>query len=122
ACASLPGETPQPAMRAPSAFASERALTAAATAWPGAGWWQAYGDAQLDALIEEGLRGSPSVAMADARLARARSYQASARGALAPQAAAKLSFTEQKLSYNDLTPAAFTPQGWNDYGRASLEF
>ena len=39
-----------------------------------------------------------------------------------PQLSANTSITEQKQSYNYLSPAAMTPQGWNDYGRSSLDF
>ena len=122
ACASLPGKGPAPATRPQSAFASTQSFAGAVGEWPAAGWWKVYGDAQLDALIEEGLAGSPSVAVADARLRRAQSYQAQARGALAPQVSANASTTEQKQSYNYLSPPAMTPQNWNDYGRASLDF
>jgi NodT family efflux transporter outer membrane factor (OMF) lipoprotein len=121
ACASLPGHEPRPDIEPQTSFASRQAFSAPAGEWPAHGWWKIYGDAQLDALIEEGLAGSPSIAVADARLARARSYQDSARGALAPQLSASSSFTEQKQSYNYLSPAAMTPQGWNDYGRSSLD-
>src|SRR5262249_53919024 len=81
-----------------------------------------YRDAQLDALIDEGLAGSPSVAIADARLARARSFQDSSRGALAPQVSARWTTTAEKQSYNYLSPAEMTPHGWNDYRRASRNF
>jgi NodT family efflux transporter outer membrane factor (OMF) lipoprotein len=121
ACANLPGEKPS-SLKAESDFASAQAFAAPARDWPAANWWQAYGDAQLNALIAEGLAGSPSVAVADARLARARAYQSSTRGSLAPQIGANTSITEQKQSYNYLSPAAMTPQGWNDYGRSSLDF
>jgi NodT family efflux transporter outer membrane factor (OMF) lipoprotein len=122
ACASLPGKSPAPAIRPQSAYASAQSFAAPASDWPANGWWKSYGDAQLDALIGEGLAGSPSVAVADARLRRAQSYQAQARSALAPQVSANATTTEQKQSYNYLSPAAMTPQGWNDYGRASLDF
>jgi NodT family efflux transporter outer membrane factor (OMF) lipoprotein len=121
ACAALPGHEPRPAIEPQTSFASRQAFSAPIGEWPAHGWWQIYGDPQLDALIEEGLAGSPSIAVADARLARARSYQDSARGALAPQLNGTSSFTEQKQSYNYLSPAAMTPQGWNDYGRSSLD-
>jgi NodT family efflux transporter outer membrane factor (OMF) lipoprotein len=121
ACASLPGHEPRPAIEPQTSFASRQAFTAPTGEWPAHGWWKTYGDAQLDTLIEEGLAGSPSIAVADARLARARSYQDSARGALAPQLSGSLGITEQKQSYNYLSPAAMTPQGWNDYGRSSLD-
>jgi NodT family efflux transporter outer membrane factor (OMF) lipoprotein len=122
ACASLPGEkSPAPEIRPQPAFASTRSFDAPVGAWPAAGWWQAYGDSQLDALIEEGLAGSPSVASAEARLRRARAQMDGARGALAPQVSASAAATQQKQSYNYLTPAGMTPEGWNDYGRASLD-
>jgi len=122
ACASLPGKAPAPAIKPQTAYASARSFAAPLTDWPANDWWKTYGDAQLDTLIAEGLAGSPSVAVADARLRRAQSYQAQARGALAPQVSANASTTEQKQSYNYLSPPSMTPQYWNDYGRASLDF
>ena len=122
ACASLPGSPPDEAPKAIDAYAISQSLAAPARDWPAAGWWKIYGDAQLDALIAEGLAGSPSVAIADARLARAQAFQTSTRGSLAPQIGANSSFTEQKQSYNYLSPPSMTPQGWNDYGRSSLDF
>jgi NodT family efflux transporter outer membrane factor (OMF) lipoprotein len=122
ACASLPGKAPAPAIKPAESFASARTFTAPAGEWPASGWWKVYGDTQLDTLIEEGLSGSPSVAVADARLRRARAGQDVSRGSLMPQVSASASASEQKQSYNYLSPAAMTPQGWNDYGRASLDF
>lgn len=122
ACANLPaGKEPMP-LKNTADFASSQTLATSAGDWPATEWWRSYGDAQLNALIGEGLAGSPSVAIADARLSRARAYQTSARGSLAPQISAGSTFTEQKQSYNYLSPAALTPQGWNDYGRSSLDF
>jgi NodT family efflux transporter outer membrane factor (OMF) lipoprotein len=122
ACASLPGKVPLPAIEPQSAHASAQSFAASAGDWPAQGWWKGYGDAQLDALIAEGLAGSPSVAGAEARLRRAQAFQAQSRGALAPQVSGNAATTEQKQSYNYLSPPAMTPQGWNDYGRASLDF
>jgi NodT family efflux transporter outer membrane factor (OMF) lipoprotein len=122
ACASLPEKTPAPAIEPQSAYASAQSFAAPTAEWPASGWWKVYGDAQLDALIVEGLAVSPSVAVADARLRRAQAVQAQSRGALAPQVSASASTTEQKQSYNYLSPPAMTPQDWNDYGRASLDF
>jgi NodT family efflux transporter outer membrane factor (OMF) lipoprotein len=123
ACASLPGERkPVPEIRPQAAFAGTQSFIAPVGAWPAAGWWKTYGDPQLDTLIAEGLAGSPSVASAEARLRRARSQMDGARGTLAPQVSASASASQQKQSYNYLTPAGMTPEGWNDYGRASLDF
>jgi NodT family efflux transporter outer membrane factor (OMF) lipoprotein len=121
ACAGLQS-TPPATLKTADDFATARTFDASSRDWPASNWWQSYGDAQLDALIAEGLSGAPSIAIADARLARARAYQASTRGTLFPQVSAGTSLTEQKQSYNYLSPAAMTPQGWNDYGRSSLDF
>ena len=57
----------------------------AAVDWPREDWWHRYDDAQLDALIAEGLAGSPSLAAARARIARADAAAGVARAALLPQ-------------------------------------
>ena len=122
ACANLPGETPADALKSGADLTSTQAFAAPARDWPATTWWHAYGDEQLNSLIAEGLAASPTVAIADARLARARAFEGGARGSLAPQLTAGSSITQQKQSYNYLSPAAMTPQGWNDYGRSSLDF
>jgi NodT family efflux transporter outer membrane factor (OMF) lipoprotein len=120
ACASFP-DAPRAASQPKESHAAIRSFAAPIGDWPAAGWWKHYGDPQLDALIEEALAGSPSIAIADARLRRARSSQDSTRGALAPQVSANNAATLQKHSENYLTPRELTPQGWDDYGRASLD-
>ncbi len=121
-CASLPGADPRTRIPSPAKFESAQSFGAPSRAWPAANWWKVYGDPQLDALIEEGLVGSPSIAVADARLRRARAQQDSARGALAPQASARAGASWEKQSYNYLSPPGMTPQGWNEFGRATLDF
>src|SRR5688500_1713377 len=96
ACASFDG-SPRPASQPKSSLAATQSFAAPTGEWPAAGWWKHYGDPQLDGLIEEALAGSPSIAIADARLRRARSSQESARGALA-QLAANNTATLQKHS------------------------
>ncbi|HEY2023734.1 MdtP family multidrug efflux transporter outer membrane subunit [Paraburkholderia sp.] len=41
--------------------------------WPSARWWTAYGDPQLDALIERALADAPTIVLARTRVAEARS-------------------------------------------------
>src|SRR5271170_3574610 len=57
------------------------------SAWPTDQWWRSYGDPQLDTLVDEALAGSPTLAIAQARLRAAQGQTVSARGALAPRAA-----------------------------------
>jgi NodT family efflux transporter outer membrane factor (OMF) lipoprotein len=122
ACAGLPPREPGPQPKAIAQLASVQSFDAPAAAWPDAAWWQAYGDPQLDALIAEALAGSPDIATAEARLRRARAQVESADAARAPQVSANASVSEQKQSYNYLSPRTVTPQGWNEYGRATLDF
>lgn len=125
-CAQLPAQLSElaqrPALKPATAWQSAASLAAPAIDWPAERWWQGYGDAQLDALIDEALRDSPDMAAAGARLRRAEAFGRVAGAALLPQVSANASVSEQKLSYNYLTPPAFTPQGTNDYGRATLDF
>jgi NodT family efflux transporter outer membrane factor (OMF) lipoprotein len=122
ACANLPERTQAPSMRNAADYASTQSFSAPAASWPADEWWKAYGDPQLDALIGEALAGSPTLAEAQARLQRAESAEQVADSARRPQLSANSSATEQKQSYNYLTPRAVTPQGWNEYARATLDF
>lgn len=55
-------------------------------------WWQAFGSPTLDALVEEGLRASPTLEAAESTLRQARhTYEARAGSTQYPQANANLS-------------------------------
>jgi NodT family efflux transporter outer membrane factor (OMF) lipoprotein len=97
-------------------------VAAPAGQWPGADWWRAYGDPQLDALIAEALVGSPDVAAAEARLHRAQALERQADAARLPTVGANASVALNKQSYNNGIPAEFVPKGYNDVGRATLDF
>ena len=103
-------------------YETTRAFAAPASQWPNERWWQAYDDKQLDALIDEALRDAPDLASAGARLRRAEAIGQIAGAPLLPQLSASGSATEQRQSYNYLTPKSMTPEGWQDYGRATLDF
>ena len=92
-----------------------------AAAWPQDQWWRAYGDPQLDALVEEALAGSPSLQVAQARLRAAQAQTVAARGALAPQTSLDAQVSRQRYPQNDLYPP---PLGgsWSTEGRAALDF
>jgi NodT family efflux transporter outer membrane factor (OMF) lipoprotein len=119
-CAPLPRLESPPALKKVEQLGSANSFAAPEAAWPGEGWWHAYGDTQLDALIEEALRGSPDLDLAQARLHAAMAQVQGAHGALIPEVTGTAAFTEQKQSYNNLIPQSALPQGWNDYGFASV--
>ena len=109
-------------MRTPQSVEAGRSLSATAVAaWPGDGWWRAYGDPQLDRLIEEGLRASPDVAIAGARFRRAVGMAQQAGAALLPSADGEASAAATKQSYNMGLPKEFVPQGWLGTGRVALD-
>lgn len=122
ACAGLPAESPASQPRSAGDYALERSLSAAPADWPTDRWWTAWGDDQLSALIDEALQGSPTLAQARARLRRAQAVADQAGARDRPSLALNASAQEAKQSYNNGIPAAFVPQGYNDYGRISLDF
>lgn len=117
-CAAAPG----PAYRAPAAYATEQTFAAPGGAWPGRSWWTAYGDAQLDALIDEALAHAPTMAQAAARLHKAEAVAGEARAVGRPSLSLDGGVQEVKQSYNAGIPPAFVPHGWNDVGRLKLDF
>jgi NodT family efflux transporter outer membrane factor (OMF) lipoprotein len=122
ACASLPSQTIPATTRNPASLASAQTLAATSTPWPGSTWWTAYNDPQLNALIEEGLANSPTLAQAQDRLRAAEAARRAADAAQGPNLSLDAAAREQKLSYHDGIPPAFVPQGYQDYGHAALDF
>ncbi|WP_287877155.1 efflux transporter outer membrane subunit [Acidovorax sp.] len=120
-CAQLPdlGATPQP--QSADTFQSTASLQAPSALWPAEQWWSAYGDAQLNALIDEALADAPDLAAAAARLQRADAVMQITGSANQPQVSANASVTGDKLSYNHLIPRSPATEGLNDYGRATLD-
>lgn len=119
-CVSLPGSEARPQLGFD--YASTQSFAAPAGEWPDEEWWRTYRDPQLNMLIAEALVGSPTIAIAQARLKQANAVAAISEGSLAPQISASASATEQKQSYNYLSPRSVTPQGWNEVGYAALNF
>jgi NodT family efflux transporter outer membrane factor (OMF) lipoprotein len=121
ACASIPPQNlagPKPAQ----AFATQQSFAAPTASWPGDNWWQAYGDTQLNGLIDEALAGSPDIATAKARLDKAQAGVGTARSALFPTLQGQGQIGENKQSYNAGIPPAFVPKGYNGVGQLSLNF
>jgi hypothetical protein len=105
ACAVIPATPPAQTLNAPSAYASATLLAAPSADWPGDQWWTAYDDRQLNGLMDEALTGSPDLAAAKARLAKAQAATAQARAATLPNVTANGSYASVKQSYNNGIPA-----------------
>ncbi len=84
--------------------------------WPTTAWWKAFGDPQLDALIDEGLSGSPTLAEAAARVRVAQALTAEAVSASLPKVSGYASYTEVKADFPPIL------QGYKDTGVLLLNF
>jgi len=101
--------------------ASALSASVVAVDWPREDWWRRYDDAQLDALVAEGLAGSPALAAAKARIARAAAAAGVARAALLPELSGSAAITYQRYSENYIFPPPFAGN-WDTDGRLTLDF
>jgi NodT family efflux transporter outer membrane factor (OMF) lipoprotein len=118
ACAPDLGKAPTP--RTAASLAATRSLPAENGAWPGDGWWKRYNDPQLDALITEGLAGSPDIATAAARLARAEGLAKAAGAKTLPTLSGSGSATGIKQITSSGLPDTFSLTGWPNIESVSL--
>jgi len=73
-CASSNGLVSEGVLRDPASLSSAKSLgkaKASDAAWPADRWWSAFGDPQLDALVDEALAASPALDAAAARTRKA---------------------------------------------------
>ena len=103
-CASPGHQSPPVAQRSAESLglASGQATTAV-----DARWWRQFGDAQLDALVDKALAGSPNLGAAQARLTRARAVAEATRGAELPQVGLDASVKRELLSRNGIFPPPY---------------
>jgi NodT family efflux transporter outer membrane factor (OMF) lipoprotein len=115
----------QPARQlAPQEVSAERTVAEAPLApdaWPSAQWWHAYGDAQLNGLIEEALRDSPSLQSAEARLRAAQGQAVAAHAAQLPTVTLDASVVRQRFPVHGLYPPPYGGSYFTQ-GQATLDF
>lgn len=68
-------------------------------------WWQAFGDAQLNALVQTALQSSPGLKVAQARLLRAQAASSAVKSADGLQVGAALDLQRQLYTANYIYPA-----------------
>ncbi len=104
------GLAPEATSRDPNALASAQArsnIKVDAAAWPRSDWWKAFGDPQLDRLIEEALADSPTLAIAAARTRKALALAQESQSALSPRLDASASTTRERFPEHGLIPPPF---------------
>ena len=122
-CVDRGGWRPAPQL-APEALHADHTLADArvdTTAWPQDAWWHAYGDPQLDSLVDQALAGSPSLQTAEARLRAAQAQAIAAHGARLPTATLDAEVMRQRYPEDYLFPPPFAGSYVTD-GRVALDF
>jgi NodT family efflux transporter outer membrane factor (OMF) lipoprotein len=107
ACANSAGLKPSAQAADPASLAAKDTLSLVPTkadSWPADDWWRAYGDTQLDTLIEEALAGSPTLAVAHARIEQADAAVRATRAMRWPQLGVAANADRQRYSENGLFP------------------
>jgi len=110
ACASTHGLAPAAVVRSPDQLAAPQTLESArvsADAWPDSQWWNRLGDAQLNQLIAEGLQGSPSLRVAEARTRAALAQAGIADSARYPQFNASADANRERFPEHSLIPPPY---------------
>ena len=76
-------------------------------AWPDEKWWEAYHDAQLNVLVEQGIAGNPTLGAARARIAQAEALADSMHSATQPSVGVDGSVMRERY-----TAQQFIPPPW----------
>ena len=87
-----------------------------------AGWWQAFGDPQLDTLVNRALAQNLDVQTAAARIREARAGETVAGAAAEPQLDAQGSITRQRISENAIPVPPGAGNGGGSFGLPGAEF
>jgi NodT family efflux transporter outer membrane factor (OMF) lipoprotein len=126
AAAALAGCTVGPNYAGPPGVASDaatrgtfvRVTNAALTPAPGlARWWDALGDAQLTALVDQSLANSPTIDQATARIREAQAVLSQQRASRYPAIANNLSYLHAQLPGSSLTGAGSEGAGQDGTGQ-----
>lgn len=125
-CASTGSVASQDSLKDASTLDAGAAIRAAdaQAGWPSAQWWRAYGDPQLNDWVERANAGSPTLAIAAARVREAQSLVGVARSALAPHVDGSLDVTRQGWPENGYYgPGPFNnTTTWNNTAALSLSY
>lgn len=82
-------------------------LSGAAVTLPATDWWKAFGDPQLDTLVDDALRSNPSLAQALARVRMAQAQSQAVGAGKDPSFSIDADETWQRFSANYIIPPPF---------------
>jgi NodT family efflux transporter outer membrane factor (OMF) lipoprotein len=111
-CASTKGIAPTGQTIAEVRIPVPAAISNASSQWPAEDWWKAYGDPQLNQLMDRALASSPTLATARSRLVRAQAAIELTRSGSGPQIGANANASYGRLSATGIIPPPpFGPGG-----------
>jgi len=111
---------PRPNIQPPATYETARSFAAPQTAWPQEAWWKAYGDPQLDTLIDEAVKGSPDLKMAAARVRAAEAMADISEAMLWPTVVGDGTIMEATVTQNLGFPPMFQPYLPKGFHNAAL--
>jgi NodT family efflux transporter outer membrane factor (OMF) lipoprotein len=114
-CVNYAGIKSDKAPASATGFETRQSLPAEGGQWPSLDWANQFGDPQLPKLIGEALEGNPSIAQAQARLAKAQSYIETSRSTLYPSIEGSYSVTRERFSANGIFPPPFGGQWFTEH-------
>ena len=116
-CAVVGPDFTSPASSAPAQYQSVPSAGAFVFGDPSAGqaWWTAFGAADLDLLVTDALKGSPTVQDAEAALESASAAMAVVEGVRAPQASLTASPEEARINSTAFGFTGFPPRTISRY-------
>ena len=109
ACKSGPEFTPPAPPAATAGYGTEGAARALLAQGPQAGWWRAFGSADLNALVERALAHNQSLAASNATLESARGHIAAVAGRSLPQVDGSVRAEREEVN---LAAFGFDPAGF----------
>lgn len=115
----------KPEIEQPSALATANSFASEQGEWPADNWWQAYGDPELDHLIDQALQNSPTLKIAEARLRQSKAAAQEAGAALVPDVEFDGSVMDSKQSLSQGLPSQISsvmPHGWHSNTRVGTSF
>ncbi|MCL2308760.1 MAG: efflux transporter outer membrane subunit [Proteobacteria bacterium] len=124
ACADMQGITTSARLRdadalgLPTTQASDANAQSAPDLFPAADWWKAFGDPQLDRLVEQALSDNPSLHAAAARVIKAQSAVGIVRADDWPQFNGELNAQRMQFQKNYIYPP---PYGGSQFNMGTLQ-
>lgn len=113
-CASMRGIAPQSTQTDAATLAAGKTIDdeAPVAPWPDAQWWAGFGDPQLDQLIATATAGSPTLAVARARIREAAAQAGLAEAAAQPNVELKESNIDTLFTGQSFFPPPYAREWW----------